>query len=136
MHFFLERRPLYFMLNALLELTPLSLAAAQAIETPRYSADTPRERQLELVRSAAPPEISGKATLFILGKKGSVVRKKQQSARRVDLDRRPPSTMPGGIQRRILASEAWEALNKTLKAIELAALSFPRDGPNWKPDGN
>jgi hypothetical protein len=94
MHFFLERRPLYFMLNALLELTPLSLAAAQAIETPRYSADTPRERQLELVRSAAPPEISGKATLFILGKKGSVVRKKQRSARRVDLDRRPPSAMP------------------------------------------
>jgi hypothetical protein len=33
-------------------------------------------------------------------------------------------------------SEAWEALNKTLKAIELAALSFLRDGLNWKPDGN
>jgi len=33
-------------------------------------------------------------------------------------------------------SEAWEALNKTLKAIELAALSFPLDGLNWKPDGN
>jgi hypothetical protein len=35
-----------------------------------------------------------------------------------------------------LESEAWEALNKTLKAIELAALSFLRDGLNWKPDGN
>jgi hypothetical protein len=33
-------------------------------------------------------------------------------------------------------SEAWEALNKTLKSIELAALSFLRDGLNWKPDGN
>jgi hypothetical protein len=33
-------------------------------------------------------------------------------------------------------SEAWEALNKTLKAIELAALSFPSDGLNWKLDGN
>jgi hypothetical protein len=33
-------------------------------------------------------------------------------------------------------SEAWEALNKPLKTIDLAALSFPSDGPNWKPDGN
>jgi hypothetical protein len=33
-------------------------------------------------------------------------------------------------------SEAWEALNKTLKAIELAALSFLRDGLNWKSDGH
>src|SRR5712671_6114122 len=33
-------------------------------------------------------------------------------------------------------SEAWEALNKTLKAIDLAALSFPSDGPNWKLHGN
>ena len=33
-------------------------------------------------------------------------------------------------------SEAWEALNKTLNAIDLAALSFPRDGLKWKLDGN
>ena len=33
-------------------------------------------------------------------------------------------------------SEAWEALNKTLKAIDLAALSCLSDGLNWKPDGN
>jgi hypothetical protein len=33
-------------------------------------------------------------------------------------------------------SEAWEALNKTLKAIDLAALSFPSGGLNWKLDGN
>jgi hypothetical protein len=33
-------------------------------------------------------------------------------------------------------SEAWEALNKTLKAIDLAALSIPHDGLNWKPIGN
>ena len=33
-------------------------------------------------------------------------------------------------------SEAWEARNKTLKAIDLAALSFPSDGLNWKLDGN
>ena len=33
-------------------------------------------------------------------------------------------------------SEAWEALNKTLKEIELAALSFPSDSLNWKLDGN
>jgi hypothetical protein len=35
-----------------------------------------------------------------------------------------------------LTSGAWEALNKTLKAIDLAALTFPSDGPNWKLDGN
>jgi len=33
-------------------------------------------------------------------------------------------------------SEAWEALNRTLKGIDLAALSFPSDGLNWKLDGN
>jgi len=33
-------------------------------------------------------------------------------------------------------SEAWEALNKTLKTIDLAALSFPNDDPNWKLNGN
>jgi hypothetical protein len=33
-------------------------------------------------------------------------------------------------------SEAWEALSKTLKAIDLAALSFPGDGLNWNLDGN
>ena len=33
-------------------------------------------------------------------------------------------------------SEAWEALSITLKAIDLAAFSFPRDGRNWKPNGN
>jgi len=33
-------------------------------------------------------------------------------------------------------SEAWEALGKTLKAIDLEALSFPSDGLNWKLDGN
>jgi hypothetical protein len=33
-------------------------------------------------------------------------------------------------------SEAWEALNKTLKAIDLAALNFPSDHLSWKLDGN
>ena len=33
-------------------------------------------------------------------------------------------------------SEAWEARSEILKAIDLAALSFSRDGLNWKPNGN
>jgi hypothetical protein len=33
-------------------------------------------------------------------------------------------------------SEAWEALVKTLKAIDLAALSFPQEGLSWKLGGN
>jgi hypothetical protein len=33
-------------------------------------------------------------------------------------------------------SEAWEAWNKPLKAIDLAALSSPSQGLNWKLDGN
>jgi hypothetical protein len=33
-------------------------------------------------------------------------------------------------------SEAWEALNKILKVIELAVLSFPSDSLNWKLNGN
>jgi hypothetical protein len=32
--------------------------------------------------------------------------------------------------------EAWKALNKTLKVIDLAAFSFPNDGLDWKLDGN
>jgi hypothetical protein len=35
-----------------------------------------------------------------------------------------------------LPQEAWEARSKTLKAIDLAALTFPSDGLNWKLDGN
>ena len=35
-----------------------------------------------------------------------------------------------------LCRSTWEALNKNLKAIELAALSFLRDGLSWKLDGN
>jgi hypothetical protein len=34
-----------------------------------------------------------------------------------------------------LTPEAWEALNKTLKTLELAALSRSRKAPNWKIDG-
>jgi hypothetical protein len=41
-----------------------------------------------------------------------------------------------GKQEKASKSEGWEALNKTLKAIDLAALSFPSDGLNWKLDGN
>ena len=33
-------------------------------------------------------------------------------------------------------SEAWEALYKTLKAIDLAALSFFKIRLSWKLDGN
>jgi hypothetical protein len=33
-------------------------------------------------------------------------------------------------------SEAWEARNKTLKAIDLAALSYTEKGFSWKRDGN
>jgi hypothetical protein len=33
-------------------------------------------------------------------------------------------------------SEAWEALNKTLKAIDLAALSCDQNGLSWKLVGN
>jgi hypothetical protein len=33
-------------------------------------------------------------------------------------------------------SEAWEALTRTLKAIDLAALSSPNDGLDGKLNGN
>ncbi len=33
-------------------------------------------------------------------------------------------------------SEAWEARNKTLKAIDLAALSLRQESSNWKLNGN
>src|ERR1700677_4280101 len=34
------------------------------------TASTPRERQIELARSAAPTEVSSKATVYVLGPKG------------------------------------------------------------------
>jgi len=34
------------------------------------------------------------------------------------------------------SSEAWEALNKTLEAIDLPALSYTEKGFSWKRDGN
>jgi hypothetical protein len=70
MHSSLNRIMSHFLLNALLGGTAVSLRAAQAAESPRCRAETPRARQLELVRSAAPPEVSGNATLYILGKQG------------------------------------------------------------------
>jgi hypothetical protein len=35
-----------------------------------------------------------------------------------------------------LTSEAWEAETKTLKAIDLAALSYTEKCSSWKRDGN
>jgi hypothetical protein len=72
----LNRIVLSFLLTPFFGVMTVSRGAAQAADTPRCSAETPRERQLELVRSAAPPEISGSATLYILGKKGYEVAQK------------------------------------------------------------
>jgi hypothetical protein len=48
-----------------------SSAAAQDMpQDPTVTASTPRERQIELALSAAPVEVSSKATVYILGPKG------------------------------------------------------------------
>ena len=50
-----------------------SIAAIQGMaqELPKvYDASVPRERQIALAESAAPAEVSGKATVYILGPKG------------------------------------------------------------------
>ena len=39
-------------------------------EVPLVTASTPRERQIELTLSAAPTEVSSKATIYVLGAKG------------------------------------------------------------------
>ncbi len=51
----------------------VSSAAVQGMaqELPKvYDASVPRERQIALAESAAPPEVSSKATVYILGLKG------------------------------------------------------------------
>jgi hypothetical protein len=52
----------------------LSIGAAiqgRAQELPKvYDASVPRERQIALAESAAPPEVSSKATIYVLGLKG------------------------------------------------------------------
>src|SRR3984885_11860726 len=43
----------------------------RAQELPKvYDASVPRERQIALAESAAPPEVSSKATIYVLGLKG------------------------------------------------------------------
>jgi hypothetical protein len=58
----------------------------------RYSADTPCARQLELVRSAAPPEISDQATLYILSKNGYEIVQKGTNGFSCMVDRELPET--------------------------------------------
>ena len=43
---------------------------------------------------------------------------------------------PDSLRRLKLGLKLGRFENKTLKAIDLAALSFPNDSLNWKPDGN
>ncbi|MGA9542826.1 MAG: hypothetical protein WBQ85_04620 [Candidatus Sulfotelmatobacter sp.] len=48
-----------------------ALIAATAQELPRvYDASMPRDQQITLAESAAPAEVSGKATVYVLGPKG------------------------------------------------------------------
>jgi len=47
-----------------------SAAAQDTPQDPTVTASTPRERQIELALSAAPAEVSSKATVYILGAKG------------------------------------------------------------------
>jgi hypothetical protein len=44
-------------------------AAQDTPQDPTVTASTPRERQIELALSAAPAEVSGKATVYVLGPK-------------------------------------------------------------------
>lgn len=50
----------------------IGIASAQSDLTKieRIDASTPREIQIKLAEAAAPPEVSGKATILVLGKKG------------------------------------------------------------------
>lgn len=46
-------------------------AAQQAVkQRPQYNASVPRDRQIALAASAAPPEVSSKASIYILGPRG------------------------------------------------------------------
>ena len=47
-----------------------SAAAQDTPQDPTVTASTPRERQIELALSAAPAEVSNKATVYFLGPKG------------------------------------------------------------------
>ena len=58
----------------------------------RFSADTPRARQLELARSAAPPEISDQATLYVLGPKGYEVAQQGSNGFSCLVEREIPET--------------------------------------------
>ena len=47
-----------------------SAAAQDTPQDPTVTSSTPRERQIELALSAAPSEVSNKATVYVLGPKG------------------------------------------------------------------
>src|SRR3954467_3103821 len=57
-------------MKMLLILLLASYAAAQDQPLAHIDANTPREKQIELAESAAPKEVSSKATIYVLTKNG------------------------------------------------------------------
>jgi hypothetical protein len=51
-------------------LVVVAISAAWSQEQKRVDANTPRETQIKIARSAAPKEVSDKADIYVLGKKG------------------------------------------------------------------
>jgi len=97
---------------------------AGAAVTPRYSAETPRARQLELVRSAAPAEISDRATLYILGKQGYEMVQKGTNGFSCVVDREIPETQEPQC---FDAEGSATTLMARMRVEELRAQGVPED---------
>jgi len=54
----------------LLSLAVATVAQEQPAQQVRFDASTPRQRQIELAETAAPAEVSSRATIYVLGPKG------------------------------------------------------------------
>jgi len=73
----------------------LTLAAAVAAESPKpaYDFSLPREERIKLAASAAPSEVSGKATLYLLERTGYVVVRQGTNGFSCLVDRQTPVNM-------------------------------------------
>jgi hypothetical protein len=67
-----------------------SLAVAQDKPKPAYDFSSPREERIKLAESAAPPEISSKATVYVLERSGYVKVRDGESGFSCVVDRQTP----------------------------------------------
>lgn len=115
------------LLTALLAVVCQSVAAQSEQPKPKYDFSLPREDRIKLAESAAPPEISGQATVYVLERSGYVKVRDGSNGFSCFVDRQTPVNMEPtcfdaeGTATTLLARlyvEQQRALSKTEEQIK------------------